>query len=116
MEERKMEVKKIEAGTILESSWGYDQTNVDFYVVVKGGQVGQMVQLKKIQKSYKATGDMTGTSVPYVVEGLPQSDAGSKVFTKKLKLGYQGDFMVKIESYAFATVWDGKPCSESSYA
>lgn len=111
-----METQKIEAGTILQSSWGYDQTNVDFYVVVKGGNVGQMIKLKQIQKSYQATGDMTGKVLPYVVEGLPQSEAGAPVLTRKLGPGWNGHGYVKLTSYSGAQVWEGKAMGVSSYA
>lgn len=111
-----METQSILAGAILASSWGYEQTNVDFYVVVKGGAVGKMIQIRKIQKSYQATGDMTGKVLPYVVDGLPQSEANTPLLTKKLQTAYDGHFMVKIQSYAWAKTWEGKAMDTSSYA
>lgn len=111
-----MEIQTIEAGTILYSSWGYEQTNVDFYVVTKGGAVGKMIQIQPIQKSYQATGDMTGKVTPVVVDGLPQIKTGSGVLVRKLGPGWDGKGYVKLTSYSGACVWDGAAKGVSSYA
>jgi hypothetical protein len=105
---------QIESGTILYSTWGYEQTNVDFYVVVKGGAVGKMIQLQPIRKSYQATGDMTGKVMPLVIDGLPFKVG--EVLTRKLGPGWNGKGYVKLTSYSGAQVWDGVAKGVSSYA
>ncbi len=50
-------------GDILASSWGYNQTNVDFYqVTALAGRT--MVWLREIARHSVATGSMTGTATP----------------------------------------------------
>jgi hypothetical protein len=50
-------------GAVLVSSWGYDQTNVDFYEVTK--VIGaRTVEVREIAAEAVHTGDMTGRCVP----------------------------------------------------
>lgn len=44
----KNQQQAMEVGTILVSQWGYDQTNVDFYEVVKATKT--MVYVQRIEK------------------------------------------------------------------
>lgn len=53
----------LQVGDVLRSSWGYDQTNVDYYQVT--ALIGStMVEYRKIGEQSEATGHMTGNSVP----------------------------------------------------
>lgn len=68
-QEQKTESKKqtskreLKVDQILSSSWGYEQTNVNYYLVT--ALVGKVsVEVVEIGKSYKATGDMTGRCIP----------------------------------------------------
>lgn len=55
----------LKVGDVLESSWGYDQTNIDYYQVTK--LVGaQSVEIRKIAKQSAEAGFMTGECVPAV--------------------------------------------------
>lgn len=56
----------LKVGDVLESSWGYEQTNVDYYEVTR--LVGaQSVEIRKIAKqSAEDDGFMTGVCVPAV--------------------------------------------------
>jgi hypothetical protein len=95
------EERRIEAGSILRSSWGYDQTNIDFYKVisVKNG----WASVAKIGQE--------------IVEDLP-AYMGEKVIPFEGKIGaafrrkiqsYATDDYVGINSYQAASVWNGKP-------
>jgi hypothetical protein len=54
---------KLKVGDVLVSSWGYDQTNVDYYEVTQ--LVGRsMVEVRQIRGESEATGDMQGRCVP----------------------------------------------------
>lgn len=55
-------IKAIEVGTIFYTSWGYDQTNVDFYQVVKIS--GLKIQVREIWGEERATGFMRGEATP----------------------------------------------------
>ena len=49
-------------GSILYCSWGYDQTNVDFYLVV--ARKGDWLTLQPMNKKKTYTGHMSGTCTP----------------------------------------------------
>lgn len=53
----------LQVGDVLRASWGYDQTNVEYYEVI--ALVGStMVEYRKIGWQSEATGDMQGVCVP----------------------------------------------------
>lgn len=107
----KYDNSKIKIGDIFYSSWGYDQTNVDYYKVKKliGKASVQLVPVENrmVQDKSNAYSDAV---VPYpVAEGKP--------FTKKIKYAYWDDFKeprIKLNSYANAYVWDGEPKMQTS--
>lgn len=104
-------MKTIKAGDILTSSWGWEQTNVSFYKVLK--RTPKQVQLQEIgaKKTESDTLAMQGTSVP------DESVKRSGTFRKKVSTSYTGDEeMVGIESYELAKLWDGTPEKFTSYA
>lgn len=87
---RKAKPRELEVGDILRASWGYDQTNIDFYEVVK--LVGEsMVEIREIQQARSEVGWAVGKCVP-----LPGQYRGDAMRKKA-----DGD-LVKIESYAYA--------------
>lgn len=50
-------------GDVLQCTWGYDQTNIDYFEVTR--KVGaRSVEIRKIAAQAEATGDMQGTCVP----------------------------------------------------
>lgn len=60
---RLAEPHKLKVGDVLRSSWGYDQTNIDYYEVV--ALVGsRMVEIRKIGAESKDTGYLCGQCVP----------------------------------------------------
>jgi hypothetical protein len=88
----------LKVGDILECSWGYDQTNLDYYLVTKLLGVA-MVEIREIGK--KSVGeDMTTNKVmpdPAHVIGAPL----------RKKVGPSG--AVRLTSYSSAYPWDKKP-------
>jgi hypothetical protein len=52
----------LKVGDILNTSWGYDQTNVDFFVVTRISAA--RVWVRRIVKEYEETGFMSGQSWP----------------------------------------------------
>ena len=96
-------------GDILESMWGYDQTNVDFYQVVK--TTAATVTLRKLNTKTVDGDGWTGKVIPI------KDDFGkAEPLRRKVKDGWNGEPYVKIESYAFARPWDGKPSNYTAYA
>ena len=88
-------------GDIFVSSWGYDQTNVDFYEVVK--VAAKTVTLIPIERKVQLKGFMRYTAMP-----IPGSGKG-KAFRRRIPA-------CRISSYATARLWDGKAREGSSYA
>lgn len=95
----------VQVGSIFYSSWGYDQTNIDFYRVTK--MTKTTVTLQRLEcEQIEETGFMTGEVIPSTVD---HRDAPIR---RKLKF----ETMVKIDDCSRAYLWDGKPKAFSSYA
>ena len=95
----------IQAGDILYSSWGYDQTNVDWYRVAD--RKGKRVYLQPLAEQVTETGFMCGHSIP----GGPTG----QVFYREARGSEESEY-VKIKPYAYAAKWDGQPKRCSWYA
>ena len=78
-------VPTVNVGDIFVSSWGYDQTNVDFYTVL----------------TVNYTGHMQGICIPNPKE------VGNKPLTKRI-LSMNGSPYFKMASYASASPWNGR--------
>ena len=53
---------KLKVGDVLVYSWGYDQTNIDFFKVV--GLTKTMVKIRQLKSVVTETGFMCGDSIP----------------------------------------------------
>jgi len=95
-------------GDIFVSSWGYDQTNVDFYQVVK--TLPSMIIIREIEKQLvRGRGEPTEYVMPMVNKfiGVP--------LRKKVQ-DYQGRAYVRLNSFSSAHKWDGKPQQQTGGA
>jgi hypothetical protein len=111
MAERKVSASqpcKIEVGSILVTSWGYDQTNREFFKVIdkKGKQTLIVQEVEQISANTGNEPAMTGKSLPG--EAFAKN---SKPYTIRVSHGNH----VKIEGH-YASVWDGLPVSWTAYA
>jgi hypothetical protein len=107
---------KLEVGQILVSSWGWEQTNVDWYQVVKAAAVGKFVGLVKIPGQTipaKGYSPMAGDSLPVKLTEEQVAQLPERMVIKKKVKKYGS---VVIERYADAYPWDGKPKYVSWYA
>jgi len=52
----------VKVGDVFRCSWGYDQTNIDFYEVTK--VLGAMVEVREVGQMSEETGFMSGECVP----------------------------------------------------
>ena len=102
--------EKFKVGSILMSSWGYDQTNVDFYKVKR--RTRRSVWLVEIGSELVegSGGFMSGK-----VTAVPERETG-KTFMKRIRVVDDEEVSVSIESYANAYPWNGRECSCSWYA
>jgi hypothetical protein len=96
-QERKQFSHTLKEGDILYSSWGYDQTNIDFYQVVEAKE--KAVLIRKIGSKTFGRDQV----VPNI---------GNFTGPAMLKLVRSGNG-VRISSYAAAYPWDGKPKYET---
>ena len=90
-------VKNTKVGDIYYSSWGYDQTNIDFYkIVAKKGSKSFMLQ--EIGQTVDSNGSSQDLVMPY-----ENSYKGRPVMKR------MGAYGFNLNSYSIATKWDGKP-------
>lgn len=94
-------------GDIFVSSWGYEQTNVDFYEVVKA--TAKTVTLISIERVLQEEGFMRYRAMP-----IPGSGKG-KTFRRRIIDCFDVP-MCRITDYEIARLWDGKVQHGSCYA
>lgn len=107
-EKRKLEKaqarKQVEVGDIFHASWGWEQTNCDFYKVVK--KEGAYMFLKRLyNKMVEHYSSMAGTCVP--VKNSFTDDEPLKVLIS---------FSPKVQHNTWASPWDGNAKYISWYA
>lgn len=99
----------LQVGDILAASWGYDQTNVNWYEVV--GVQGKSVALREIasetvesEMTYSHVVPVPGRFTGPTIRKIPQpvSTTGDR------------DLVVKIDSARRAYPWNGKPMYETN--
>jgi hypothetical protein len=97
---------------ILYAAWGYDQTNIDFYKVLKvTSNFATIIEIAKAG-TYDPV-SMTGTTMPD-----PEAPAvDKKQLRRKIHWFASGGIpYLKITSYSCAYPWDGVPKRFSTYA
>ena len=90
----------VNVGDIYVCSWGYDQTNIDYYKVVN--VKNKTVNLVSIGQNRNYTGTMQGECVP------DPSVTGNKIYTKRMIDNGNGSVSFKMTSYSWAYKWSGK--------
>lgn len=87
-------------GDIFRCSWGYDQTNIDFYQVT--AVKGHFVEVCEIAQMIENTGSMTGTCVP---------DVGNFIGKPMRKLIQNCSGEPCFRAYSFANAYRLKPAA-----
>ena len=98
----------LKEGDILVSSWGWEQTNVDFYQVI--GLKGQFTVLLK-EIGGKSVG-CEGSSMSDMVMPVKDSFGDSKAIERRASVGNY----IKINDCQQASLWEGRPMYRSWYA
>lgn len=94
---------KLTVGKILYSRWGYDQTNIDFYEVIK--VTPKMATVQAIGQ--RATRTDEYGMIERVVPN--QNDRKGKTYTRKIVQDkYNNEEFVRISNYENARPWDGR--------
>jgi hypothetical protein len=107
--EYKQPQHNIKIGDIFYNSWGYDQTNIDYFQVVSvTAKTVSLRQIKSESVNYDAY-QMTGNSVP-----VKDAFKGCEVIRKTPYLS-GGKWRISFE-YGAGALWDGKPMCYSCYA
>ena len=141
-----LEAKKIESmadveiGHILRDSWGYDQTNIDYYKVIR--KTASMVEIRKIgQKLVQRDSSMSeyvvadadnelfdsahmsrAEAVKRGAEIVSEMDGGDYVYARFAAISrhkarfMNGKLYVRIESFSSASSWDGEADFQSHWA
>ena len=98
----------VTVGSVFVSSWGYEQTNVSFYRVIK--RTAKMVTLQRIGSETMTTQTaMSGTVIPDFSRPMGEP------FRVKIHT-YSDRPCVAISSYETARLWDGTEQFTSSWA
>jgi hypothetical protein len=114
-----LEVVKPKVGDILYSSWGYDQTNIEFFKVVKVSDFSVWIQ-QLGSKIVEITGWAHENVVPtdsssYETRNWEGEGYVTRTYgVKRHKIqSYGGGYGVSLNSFAIAQLWDGKPKGQS---
>lgn len=100
----------VKVGDIFYTSWGYEQTNIDFYQVIEvKGKFATIRQIAGEVTDYHSS--MSGEKVATPGAFLERSEPIRKMILR----GYNGEPYMKISSFEHASPWDGKPKSWSSW-
>lgn len=105
-----MSNEQIIPGMIFYSSWGYEQTNVNFYQVVA---VVGTTSIKIREVSSSVTSSTRSGLYGYVIPN--ENQFIGEVMMRRVNLS-SGKPTLKIDEVARAYLWDGTPMYESSYA
>lgn len=95
-------------GDILYSSWGYDQTNIDFYQVTA---VPSSKSITVMEIGQRHTAKETGSDMAAYTMPVPDAFKG-EAMTKRVNPGGT----VKFSSFQYAWKWDGREYYCSWYA
>jgi len=110
-EERKgtqEQIDNVKIGDIFHHSWGYDQTNVDYYQVIEKN--GRMLTLREVAA---VSVGKDGFMCDHCIAGKDQFKG--EPFTKLLQFSGKTPY-ITISSYGWCSLWDGKENYRSWYA
>lgn len=91
----------ISVGDVFSASWGYDQTNVNFYQVV-GKSGATMLILREVHANSTDAGNCSSGECTARLNEFK----GDKLLRKKYNAGSKS---VRINSVQYASLWDGTP-------
>lgn len=95
---------RLKVGDVLRSTWGHEQTNVDFYQVV--AVTAKTATFRPIGFAQVSGDGWAGQVVPEVGAFTGPSRIAKVTFGES----------VRVSSYAVASLWDGQPVSFTAYA
>ena len=103
-------------GDILQGSWGYGQTNVNFYQVTKATK--KAIAIKQIGQTIEHTGAMCGEVKAVKNDFYDDNEYGGGEFKKIPQCWIhkeEANWYVKSPIHGNLRLWDGKACYKSWY-
>lgn len=97
----------VSVGSIFSHSWGYDQTNIQYYEVVK--MTGQTVTIRELCQNKEDTGWAQGKCTP-----IPGKYYGKEEMVKRVQVS--GSTIYLSMECGFCKLWDGTPDNWTAYA
>ncbi len=107
------QLEAVKVGSIFVCSWGYDQTNIDFYQIIEKN--GYMVKIRELCQESVGPTESHGMAD----HRIPKKDhfiKESEIITKKIQFLGDGKPRLAVRSYADAYLWDGQSEYCSWYA
>ena len=98
---------EVKVGDIFVCSWGYEQTNIDFYKIT--AVTGASVKYVSIGADRKYTGPMHGETTPNL------NSVGTNESIARIRVDGTGKVSFRINSYSFAYPWGGEACFFSEW-
>jgi len=119
-----IEKQEVKVGDIFYTSWGYDQTNVEFYKVIRATKSSVWVQQTgqtREDATYgggdywttKSTGEVIGREI-YNRETGEYDVKFPPVTMHRIQYGYNGQPAIRINSVVSGWFWDGEGKSAST--
>jgi hypothetical protein len=107
-------MEKINVGTIFSYSWGYDQTNYNFFQVVR--KTKKSIYIREIeQKKTESDLLMQGKTIP-IKDKFQEGGLWEGKTLLKRPYEWNNRIYVNIESYGSCHIWEGKLENYTSYA
>lgn len=119
------ELRRLKKGDVVRYSWGYDQTNVDAFEVVRESPKSVWIQAIATKQVPGSGGFMSAKVVPVRGSFLTRTFMGpngpetetAKPIVKRRKVNWKGEEEILHMDFGVATLWpDGSEAYESWYA
>jgi hypothetical protein len=96
-------------GKIVTYMWGYEQTNIDFFKIIK--RKGDFATLQPLKSKILRDEDMRGEVIP-----SDEIDTDEPIIRRKVHVRDGKESGIAVKSYGWASLWEGQPEHFTSYA
>ena len=104
---------KVKIGDVFVYSWGYDQTNINFFQVI--GKTKKSIKVREIRKVTEETGFMCGNATP-IKNSFKNDEVKIKRPYEYPKESNLAGTIYFNQRYGSCQLWDGTPQGCSWYA
>jgi len=107
----------VQVGDFFRESWGYDQTNVDFYEVVRVSSSGKTVWLRQVCTALVGEATTSEYVAPLAGTFYDCGRHGGRELKRSLRSYDHGngvEWVVNMTSYSNAYLWDLKPAFQTA--